>query len=108
MAGALARLHVLEGDVVDLLALGVGMPDVLEHLHAARPDVYFVSRAAERLHQTARLLKSLRGGREARQRNGQDILARRAETVHRARAYQQRVSRIDSTRYSDHDALEAG
>src|SRR5208337_2131784 len=108
MACALAGLHVLEGDVVNLFALGVGMPDVLEHLHAAWPDVYFVSRAAERLHQTSRLLESSRAGRKARHRHSENIFARRAETVHRTCAYQQRMGRIDSARDSDHDALESG
>src|SRR5271155_1613840 len=95
MAGALARLHVLKSDVVNLLAFRVRMPDVLEHLHAARPDIYFVGRAAERLHQAARLLEGTRAGRKARHRNCEDVLARHAEAVHRARAYEDGVSRID-------------
>ena len=45
MAGALAGLHVLERDVVHRLALREGMADVLEHLHAARPDVDLVARS---------------------------------------------------------------
>src|SRR5580704_17699880 len=97
MTGALARLHVLEGDVVDFLALGIRMSDVLEHLHAAWPDVYFFSRAAERFHQAASLLERARAGGKARHRDGGNFFARRAEPVHRTRAYQQRMSRIDST-----------
>src|ERR1019366_1842452 len=49
VAGALARLHVLERDIVNFFAFGIGMPDVFEHLHATRPNVYFIGRAAERL-----------------------------------------------------------
>src|SRR5580704_11571351 len=106
MTGALARLHVLEGDVVDFLALSIRMSDVLEHLHAAWPDVYFVGRAAERFHQAARLLESTRAGGEARHRDGENFFARRAEPIHRARAYQQRMGRIDPARHSNYDALE--
>src|SRR5271167_1337049 len=108
MAGALARLHVLEGDVVNPFAFRVRMPDVLEHLHATRPDVYFVGRAAERLHKAARLLEGPRAGGEAGHRDGENILARRTETIHRPRAYQQRMRRIDSARDADDNALEAG
>ena len=84
------------------------MADVLEHLHAARADVDFVGRAAERLHQAARLIERARAGGEARHRDGENVLARSAETIHRARAYEQRVRRIDSAGDADHDALEAG
>src|SRR3984957_19404140 len=95
MAGALARLHVLEGDVVNFLAFGIRMSDVLKHLHAARPDVYFFGRADERLHQATRLIERARAGGEARHRDGENFFARRAEPVHRTSAYQQRMRRID-------------
>ncbi len=39
MRRAFTGLHVLEGDVVDLLAAGVGVVEVGEHLLARRPDV---------------------------------------------------------------------
>ena len=39
IVGAQARLHVLEGDVVDRLALGERVADVGQHLARGRADV---------------------------------------------------------------------
>ena len=60
MAGALAGLHVLEGDVVDRGVVAMGMVDVLEHLARRGPDVDFVRRASDAAHQAARLLERAR------------------------------------------------
>src|SRR5204862_47717 len=49
--GAKASLDVLEGHVVDRLALGEGMAHVGEHLPGGRLDVDLLSRNAERVHQ---------------------------------------------------------
>ena len=39
---ALARLHILEGDVIAGLPAGEGMPEILEHLPAGRTNVDFL------------------------------------------------------------------
>ena len=85
VVGAQARLHVLEGDVVDLLALArrdgrcrpaSGCAAGLMSISAAVTPSAFISRQA--------LLLVLSRGGEARQRVGQDVGARQAEPVHRA------------------------
>ena len=51
VVGAQAGLHVLEGDVVDRFAVGVGMADVGQHLLRRGADVEFRRGRAQRLHQ---------------------------------------------------------
>ena len=51
VAGPLAGLHVLERHVVDRLALGERVAQVLEHLQAGGADVDLLGRHAQRLHQ---------------------------------------------------------
>jgi hypothetical protein len=108
VAGALAGLHVLEGDVVDLPALGVGMADVLQHLHAGGPDVDLLRAAAGGAHELPGLVAGARRGGEARHGVGEDVLAGKLELVHGARAYEQRLGRIQPPGYADDQALAAG
>src|ERR1700730_17427711 len=108
MTGALTGLHIFKGEVVNLAAFGVRMPDVFEHLHTRRLDVDFIGAASERAHQAARLLWGSLASRKPGHRDRQDIFARLAETIHRARAYQQRMRRIDPARNSNHDVLDPG
>ena len=51
MTGALAGLHVLEGHVVHGFAPRVGMPDVGQHLPAARADIELMGLAAHDPHE---------------------------------------------------------
>ncbi len=55
IVGAQARLNILEGHVIELLALGEGMFDVGEHLPRRRLDVELVTCDGERLHQGERI-----------------------------------------------------
>ena len=63
--------------------------------------------AIDRRHQTARLRQGARAGRESGHGVGEQIVTRIAEPIHRLRAYQQRVSRIDAARDTHHDAFDA-
>ena len=101
VVGAQPRLHVLEGDVVDRLALGEGMADVGQHLLAGRPDVDLgaVTPSAS-ISRPGVLLVSLVSA-EARQRVGEDVLARQPEPVHRRTDDDQRLGRVEAARDPD-------
>jgi len=75
MRRALPCLDVFEGDVINRLAAGVGMPDVLEYLHARRPDIDLFPRYPEGLHQAMGVLVRLRAGGEAGHGIGKDMRA---------------------------------
>ncbi len=108
VAGALARLHVLEGHVVDLLALVVGVADVAQHLLGARADVQLVGGAADRRHEAQRLVTGAGAGGEAGHRVGEDVGARVAEQVHRLGADEQRLRRVEAAGDADDDLLDTG
>ena len=108
VVGAQARLHVLEGDVVDLLALGEGMADVGQHLPGRRLDVDLGRRDAQRLHQPPGVLVRLVRGAEARQRVGEHVLARQPELVHRPAGDDQRLGRIEAARDADDRLARCG
>ncbi len=84
IVGAQARLHVLEGDVVDLLALAERMADIGQHLRRGRLDVDLRCGNAQGFHETPRVPVGLVGGAEARHRVGEDVLAAEAQAIHRA------------------------
>ena len=77
--GAQARLHVLEGDVVDFLVPAEGMADVLQHLRGRGADVEFLPMCLQRLHQRQRIGLALAAGGKARHGVGKDVFARQAE-----------------------------
>ncbi|SOZ01697.1 conserved protein of unknown function [Cupriavidus taiwanensis] len=102
VVGALARLHVLEGHVVDLFAGGIRVAQVLQHRQARWPDIDLGGGAADHLHQLARLLQRAAAGGKAGHGVRQDIGARQAQPVHRLGADQQRVGGIEPARDADH------
>ncbi len=106
--GALAGLHVLEGYVVDRLAVSERMAQVLEHRQAARPDVDLARGAADHLHQPPGLLQGAIAGGKARHREAEDIGARQSQPVHRLGADQQRMGRIQAAGDADHHLRDAG
>src|SRR5260370_38850259 len=108
MTGALTGLNILECKIVNRLALRIRMPDIFQHLHTCWPYIDFLRDASERGHQTPRLLERSLAGRKPGHRDRHDIAPRLAETVHRARAYQQRMRRIDAARNANDDALDPG
>ena len=108
VAGALARLHVLESDVVDLAALRIGMAEVPEHLHAGGPDVDLLGARADRAHELPGARARARRGGEAGHGVGEDVLPRQAELVHHARADEQRLGRVEPARDADDQFLRAG
>ena len=108
VAGALAGLHVLEGDVIDLFPLGEGMADVFQHLQARRTDVDFLGGGADRTHQLPGLVLGARARGEARHRVRHDVAAGQAELVHRARADDERLRRVEPARHADDELLRAG
>ena len=78
IVGAKPRLHILEGDVVDRLALGEGVADVGEHLPRGRPDVDLLADDAQRVHQRPGIALGLLAGGEAGHGEAQDRRARQA------------------------------
>ena len=91
IVGAQARLHILKGDVVHLLALGEGVAEVGEHLVRHRLDVDLARVDAEFLHQRVGVgLRALSGG-EARHGDADDILALRAHHVEGAHGDEKRL-----------------
>ena len=75
--GPLSGLDIFEGDVVNRLSLRIGVADVLEHLHAARPDVDLICLHAQRLHQAQGVAVGFFGCRKTGHRVGQDMGAGR-------------------------------
>ncbi len=49
--GSQARLHILESDIVDGLAIGKGMADVRQHQRGGGLDVHLLRRDLESVHQ---------------------------------------------------------
>ena len=97
------RLHVLEGDVVDVLAAGERVADVGKHLPRGRPDVDLVRRNPERTHQQPGIrLGPLRRGK-AGQRVGEHVLPRQPKLIHGASRNDQRLGGIETARNADDD-----
>ena len=103
MTRALARLHVLESDVVHGLAGDEGVADVLQHLQAARADVDLGRRAAHRSHEPPRLVERPVAGGESGHRVREDIRSRQAHLIHRLRTHDKRLGRVQAARDADHD-----
>ena len=107
VVGAQARLHVLERDVVDLLAAAERMADIGQHLLGRRLDVDFGGRDAQFAHQPPGILVGFVRGAEAGHRVGQHVLAIETQQVHRPASHQQRMRRIETARHTDDGALDA-
>ena len=107
VVGAQPGLDVLERHVVDRLAVGERVVEVLEHLRAAGLMSISSNVTPERLGQPRRVALGEVAGREARQRVGEDVAARPAEPVHRARGDDQRVGGVEAAGDADDD-LRAG
>src|SRR5688500_14166354 len=108
MGCALAGLYVLERDVVHRLPTRERMADVLEHLHAGRLDVDLRRADAERAHEIPRVAIGVIARREARHRVGENVRSRQPELIHRAGGDDQRLRRIEATRYANYDLVDAG
>ena len=106
VAGALAGLHVLEGDVVHRLATAEWMAQVGQHLLAARADVDLARGAADGRHELVCLGQRAVAGREAGHGEAEDVGARKLQSVHCLRADQQRMGRVQPTRYADHHLVD--
>ena len=106
VVGAEARLHVLEGDVVDRLPAAVGMTEVGQHLPRRRADIQLMRRHADRRHQPVRIALGAVGRPEARHGIGDDVGARLAQQVHRLGRDDQRLRRVEPARDADDDALD--
>ena len=108
VAGALARLYVLERDVVDLFPFGKRVADVLEHLVARRPDVDRLPRHTQGFQKAQGALLGPVGCGVARQDVRQDVRARQVEPVHGARRDDQRLRRVEPAAHTEDDLLDAG
>ena len=104
---AQARLHVLKGDVIDLLAAAERMADIGQHLRRRRLDVDLRRRDAQRLHQPPGIGVGFVRRAEARHRVGEDVLAAEAEAIHRPADDDQRMGRIEAARHADDGILGA-
>ena len=103
VVGAQPGLHVLERDVVDLLAARERMPHLGEHQRGRVANVDLGERHSERLAQRDRVALGALAGGEAGQGEGEDVAARPAFAVHRAGRDDQRVGRVQATGDADHD-----
>ncbi len=74
--------------------------------HAGRMSISRCGRA-HRLHQPPRLVERAPAGREARHRVRENVRARQPHHVHRPRADDQRLRRVEPARDADHHALGA-
>ena len=103
VVGAQPGLDVLEGHVVDLLAGGERVAEVGEQLLRGGPDVDLLEGDAERLAQPGRVALGGLAGREARQREREDVAARSVHPVHRLGRDDQRVRRVEAAGDADDD-----
>jgi len=99
----LAGLDVLECDVVDLFALREGVPDVAEHLHAARADVDLVGLHAQGLHQAVGVPVRLVRRGKARHGVGFHAGPGPAQQVHRPGRHDERVGGVEAAGDADDD-----
>ncbi len=108
VVGAKARLHVLEGHVIDLLALGEGVADVLQHAQRGRLDVDLLAGDPQRLHQRPGVGPGPLAGREPRHGEAQDVGSRLAERIESLGRHQQRMGGIQAAGDADDDVLRLG
>ena len=106
--GPLAGLDVFKGDIVDRLPLGKGVADILEHLHAARPDVDLVRFHAQRLHQAEGVAVGLFGCGKTGHRIGQDMGAGQIQEVHRPGGDDQGMRGVEPAGDADDDLVDPG
>ena len=105
VVGAQARLHVLERDVVLVGTIGIGVPDVAQHLDRRRFDVEFGRGDAQRLHQRPGVALGVFRGCEARHGERHDIGARQFQLVEGLGADDQRLGGVQPAGDADHHFL---
>ena len=103
IVGAQASLHVLEGDVVELLAPRIRMTHLGEHQLRGWPDVDLVEGDPQRLRQPDGVVLGPLAGGEAGQRVGQDVAARAALPVHGLGGDDERVGGVQTAGDPDDD-----
>ena len=106
--GPEARLHVLEGDVVDRLACRERVPHVGQHLARGGADVDLRAGDAQRVHQSPGIALGRLAGGEAGESEAQDRGPRQSDAVGRLGRHDQRVRRIEPARHADHQRLRTG
>ncbi len=106
MRRPLSGLDIFKGDVVDRFPLGIGMADILEHLHAARPDVDFVRFDAQRLHQAQGIAVGFLGCGKTGHRVGQDVGAGEAQEIHGPGGDDQGMGGVEAARNADDDLVD--
>ena len=99
---AQAGLDVLEGDVVDLVTVGVGVTHVRQHLLGRRADVELLEGDAERPGESGGVALRRRPGGEAGHGEGEHVAARAAEAVHRLARHDQGVRGVEAAADADH------
>ena len=107
VGGPLARLHVLERDIVNRLPARKRMADVAEHLEAGRTYIDLSGAHPKGGHEPGRVGAGQVAGGETRHRVGQDILARQPQLVHRLGGNDECLGRIQAAGDADDHALDA-
>ena len=105
--GPLPGLDVFKGDIINRFPLRIGVADILEHLHAAWPDVDLVHLHPERLHQAEGVVMGLVGCRETGHRIGQHVGAGQLQPVHRPGGDDQCMGGVESPGDADHDLVDS-
>ena len=103
-----ARLHVLERRIIDRLAIGEGMTDILEHQPCGGLDVDLLGRDADRLHQFPGVRARSFGRTETGHRVSTDRAARQAKRVAGPRRHQQGMGTVEPARNTDDERFGIG
>ena len=101
VARALACLNVLEGDVVDRRAFRKRMAYVLEHLHAAGPDIDLVGGAAYCCGEPPCLIEGAGACGESRHDAGVYVRSGKVHHVHCPGADDEGLGRVEAARDAD-------
>ena len=76
-------LNVLKSHVIVVVAVGVGVIDISQHLSGGRGDIDFLEGDSQAFAQCNRIGLGARRSRKAGQRVAQDICTRATQEVHR-------------------------
>ncbi len=101
VGGPLPRLDVFKGDIVNRLSLHERVPNILEHLEAARADVQLVGLHPQDLHQPEGIGVGLVRGGEARHGVGLDVAPGQLEEIHGPGRYDEGVGGIQAAGDTD-------
>ena len=105
VAGALASLHVFEGDIVYRIAAETDDGCPLSICMARGPNIDLFGRYAQGLHQPPRVGFGFIAGGKARHRVRQHVLPGQSQPIHRPAAHNQRLRRIQPSGNANHDFL---